>query len=485
MHGVDTAHIRMPPPTATARPDGDFQHIRAEFGLPDGFDPTVLAEAGNAVSRPEDDAALAGDRTDATDIPLVTIDPPGAKDLDQAMYLQRRSGGGYRLRYAIADLGAFVRPGGAIDAQARARGQTLYLPDGTVPLHPPTLSEGAASLLPGEVRPAALWTIDTDSDGLPVSVDVRRAFVRSVVQFDYEGVQADLTRSALHPSIEVLPEFGRLRRALAVERGAVELQMPEQEITCDGDGYWNLGLRLRTDVDAWNAEISLLTGMCAATMMLEAGVGVLRTLPEADPEALSWLRRSVAALGVDWPAGTSPAALLAGLDPARPESLALYAGSTRLLRGAGYTAFDGQAPQAAAHAGIGAPYAHVTAPIRRLVDRFATEVCLAVSGGTEVPDWVRAALPELPSLMGGSDSLAAKVERACLDQVESWVLSDRVGQEFEAVVLRAEESRAEVLLTDPPVLAKCAGDDIQEGTRVMIKLVEVDEVARTVSFEKA
>ncbi|MGH3949612.1 MAG: RNB domain-containing ribonuclease [Pseudonocardiaceae bacterium] len=471
----------MPSPAGSARPSQDFANIRAEFGLPDGFESGALAEAENAVSHARDRAA---DRMDATDIPLVTIDPPGAKDLDQAMHLERRAGSGFRLRYAIADLGTFVVPSGAVDAQARARGQTLYLPDGNVPLHPTVLSEGAASLLPGEVRPAALWTIDTDADGMPVAVDVRRALVRSVGRFDYEGVQAAIDADTVHPSLAALPEFGRLRRRLAVERGAIELQLPEQEITCNGAG-WSLGLRLRTEVDSWNAEISLLTGMSAARVMLDAGVGVLRTLPEADTEVSSWLRRSAGALGIDWPEGGDIAELLAALDPARPESLALYTDSTRLLRGAGYTAFDGSPPEDVAHAGIGGPYAHVTAPIRRLVDRFATEVCLAVSADAEVPEWARAALPDLPSLMGTSDTLAAKVERACLAQVESWVLAELVGSEFEAVVLRAEDGKAEVLLSDPPVLAKCAGADLPEGKRITIKLVEVDAVARTVSFERA
>ena len=105
---------------------------------------------------------------DATDVPLVTLDPPGSRDLDQAVHLAAR-GDGYRVSYAIADVGAFVRPGSAIDAEARRRGQTLYSPDRRTPLHPPVLSEGAASLLPDELGPAVLWTIDLDADGEPVA----------------------------------------------------------------------------------------------------------------------------------------------------------------------------------------------------------------------------------------------------------------------------------------------------------------------------
>ncbi|MTD58123.1 RNB domain-containing ribonuclease [Amycolatopsis pithecellobii] len=459
--------------------DGGFGHLRAEFELPDSFTADVLAEAEAAGVDPRETVG-----EDATDLPLVTIDPPGAKDLDQAMQLSRR-GDGFRVQYAIADLGTFVAPGGPVDREARRRGQTLYLPDGNVPLHPPVLSEGAASLLPGEIRSAVLWTIDLDSRGEPVATRVRRALVRSTEQFDYETVQAALEAGTAHPSITALPELGRLRRELAVRRGAVELQLPEQAVNGGAGDGWALGTRPRNDVDAWNAEISLLTGMAAATMMIDARVGVLRTLPEADDDSIAWLRRSAQALGIEWPDATSVSQLLAGLDPARPESMALYTCTTRLLRGAGYTSFAGELPPSTTHAGIGAPYAHVTAPIRRLVDRFAAEVCLAVSADHDVPEWVRAALPNLPLLMSTSDSLAARVERACIDQVEAWMMAQRIGGTFEAVVLRADEARAEILVEDPLVMGKCAGENLPEGARITVRLTAVDVVKRKVSFERA
>jgi exoribonuclease R len=278
-----------------------------------------------------------------------------------------------------------------------------------------------------------------------------------------------------------LAEFGPLRRALARERGAVELQLPEQEIEPDGDG-WKLVTRPRAEVDSWNAEISLMTGMAAASIMLEARVGILRTLPDPDASAVESLRKSAAALGMSWPAEVSPGAFLAGLDASAPEALALFTDATRLLRGAGYTAFSGSVPEVVTHAGVAAPYTHVTAPLRRLVDRFATEVCLAVSAGQELPGWLSEALPQLPSLMGASDSLASKVERASLDLVEAWVLAGSVGAEFEAVVLRAGEKEAEVFVASPPVLAKCSGDRLPEGERIRVRLDEADPAERRVRF---
>ncbi len=461
----------------TGSADLDFDGIRTEFGLRTSFPAPVLAEAEAAVSK------SFGDRPDLTSIPLVTIDPPGAKDLDQALCLERTSTG-FVVHYAIADLGAFVTPGGALDTEVRQRGQTNYLPDGNVPLHPTLLSEGAASLLPGVVRPAVLWTFTCSAEGVPTAVEVRRALVRSQAQFDYASVQESFDAGNPHPSVAALAEFGPLRRELAKQRGAIELQLPEQEIEPDGEG-WQLVTRPRAAVDSWNAEISLMTGMAAASIMLEARVGILRTLPEPDAAAVAALRKSAAALRVPWPAKVSPGAFLAGLDASRPESLALFTDATRLLRGAGYTAFSGAVPEVTTHAGVAAPYTHVTAPLRRLVDRFATEVCLAVSAGASLPEWLAEALPQLPSLMGASDSVASKVERASLDQVEAWVLAGRVGQEFEAVVLRAGDNEAEVFVSAPPVLAKCAGKRLPEGERIRVRLVEADPGQRRVRFEKA
>ncbi|MDR7300815.1 RNB domain-containing ribonuclease [Haloactinomyces albus] len=459
----------------------DFSAVRAELGLPVEYPAAALSEVEQTVAQPVFDAT----RVDATDLPLVTVDPPGAKDLDQALLIDRRGSRGYRIHYAIADVAAFVPPGGALDAEVRRRGQTLYLPDGNVPLHPTLLSEGAASLLPDQIRPAVLWTIDVDRDAAPVRVDVRRAVVRSVARLDYEGVQQSLNAGIAHPAVALLPEVGRLRREQAVHRGAIELEPPEQQVESDGAGGWRLALRPRLRLEAFNAEISLLTGMCAADIMLESGVGVLRTVPEPEPETIAGLRHSAVGLGLEWSEQQVPAEFLSDLDPTRPEALALHVAATRLLRGAGYTAFDKGAPDKTRHAGIGAAYAHVTAPLRRLVDRYGAEICLAVHAGRDVPDWVHAALPQLPSAMGGSDRMAGQVERMCIAQAQAWTLADRVGEEFTATVLRSsgEGDSGEVFVPDPPVIARCTGDHLVEGQRVWVRLTEADPVRRDVAFE--
>src|SRR4051794_24188821 len=415
---------------------------------------------------------------DATDVELVTLDPPGSRDLDQAVHLAAR-GNGFRVTYAIADVGGWVRLGGALDAETRRRGQTVYSPDRRVPLHPTVLSEGAASLLPGQITPAVVWTLDLDADGELTASDVRRARVRSRAQLDYPGVQAQADAGTLPEPLALLPRVGRLLLERAADRGAIELGTPEQEVQPAPDGGWTLAFRGDLPVETWNAQISLLTGRCAAGLMLDGGVGVLRTLPPARPEDVERLRPLAPALGVDWPEGTRPGAVISGLDAADPRHAAFLEEAATLLRGSGYTAFDGAPPAQPLHAGVAAPYAHVTAPLRRLVDRFGTEVCLALAAGREPGADLRAALPQLPGLMAASDRRTHEVERAVVDATGAWLLPGQEGRRFRGVAV----DEATVVLDMLAVRGRCAGD-LTPGARVEVRLVSADVATRTVRFEE-
>lgn len=198
--------------------------LRTRLGAPKQFPAAVIAEAESAAAHPRLPS------TDVTGIPFFTIDPPGSVDLDQAMHLAKRPSGGYRVHYAIADVAAFVTPGGALDAEAHRRVTTLYFPDGKVPLHPAVLSEGAASLLPGQSRPALVWRLDLDADGRVESAEVRRALVRSRAKLDYATVQEAIDSGTADEALALLKTVGTLREALEVERGGISLNVPEQEV---------------------------------------------------------------------------------------------------------------------------------------------------------------------------------------------------------------------------------------------------------------
>ncbi|WP_030321657.1 RNB domain-containing ribonuclease [Streptomyces flavochromogenes] len=458
--------------------------LRAELAIPEDFPPAVLAEAEAAAKNPRLPAY------DATDLPFFTVDPPTSTDLDQAMHLARRSDGGYRVHYAIADVAAFVTPGSALDTEAHRRVLTLYFPDGKVPLHPTVLSEGAASLLPGEPRPALLWRIDLDAQGRRVATDVRRALVRSRAKLDYATVQKQIDTGTAEEPVALLRDIGRLREALESERGGISLNVPEQEIV-EQDHTYSLGYRAPLPADGWNAQISLLTGMAAADLMTAAGTGILRTLPTAPDGAVARLRRSAQALGVDWPHHVSYADVVRAADPTNPRHAAFLQECTTLLRGAGYTVFtDGHIPTPAVHAAVADEYTHCTAPLRRLVDRYAGELCVAAVAGDEPPEWVRAALPALPDEMADGSRRANTVERESVDIVEAALLRERVGEIFDAYVIDVKEREpavGTVHLDDPAVVARIegGGSRLPLGEWLRVRLAEADPGRAKVLFAPA
>ncbi|MFD0003316.1 RNB domain-containing ribonuclease [Streptomyces sp. NPDC127178] len=456
--------------------------LRTELGVPGSFPPEVLAEAERAAKAP------ALPPSDATDIPFFTLDPPTSTDLDQAMHLSRQ-GTGYRVRYAIADVAAFVVPSGALDQEAQRRVTTLYFPDGKVPLHPELLSEGAASLLPDQDRPAVLWTIDLDGDGRTLAVDVRRALVRSRAKLDYAGVQKQIDEGTAEESPALLKTIGELRERLEVERGGISLNVPEQEIV-ERDHAYELAFRAPLPADGWNSQISLLTGMAAADLMLAAGTGVLRTLPAAPDGAVGRLRRTAHALHIDWPHHVSYAELVRSLDPHRPNHAAFLQECTTLLRGAGYTVFrDGALPDITTHSAVAAPYAHCTAPLRRLADRHTSEICLAAAAGRPIPDWVLMVLDDLPARMAEGTRRAGTVERACVDLVEAALLKDRVGEVFDGWVVEVEERQpalGTVQLESPAIIGRIEGTDaLPLGERIRVRLTQADPEGPKVRFEPA
>lgn len=399
-------------------------------------------------------------------IPFVTIDPPGARDLDQALHLERL-GDGHRLHYAIADVAAFVTPGDEADRHAWEQGVTMYHPDRQEPLYPSIVEQ--ASLLPGEDRPAVVWTLDLDVRGALVRTDVRREQVRSTAQYTY----ADVPETVM----ALLREVGQRRDALERERGGVSLPTPEQEVDADG----TLHYRAPLESEGHNAQLSLLTGMAAADLMIGGGTGLLRTLPPAEPQTLEKLRRIAAALGRDWPDETDYATFIRSLDPFAARDAAILRAATGVLRGAGYVPFrDGLVPPQPRHAALAEEYAHVTAPLRRLADRYATECALAAFAETAVPDWVTSRLDALPGVMAAADKRQSEIERAAVDRAEAKALAPHVGETFAAVAIDA----GHIQLRDPAVRAACDGDP-PLGHEVQARLTEADPATGTVRFTLA
>ncbi|MFC9771938.1 MULTISPECIES: RNB domain-containing ribonuclease [unclassified Pseudarthrobacter] len=485
--------------------------LRTELELPGPYPDDAVKDAEAAV------AALHLPDYDLTAVEFVTIDPASSTDLDQAVFIETDDDGGYHVLYAIADVPAFVAPGGPLDAETRRRGQTFYAPDGRIPLHPEVISEGAGSLLPDQDCSAFVWDFQLDGNAEVTTVGVRRARVRSRAKLSYKGAQADLDAGTATPLLGLLREVGLKRVRLERARNGASLNMPDQEIVQLPDGGYRIAAAPQLPVEDWNAQISLMTGMAAAKIMLDAKVGILRTMPPPDERSLHHFRLQTEALGKPWDGEVGYGEYLRTLDPTDPRQLAIMHSAGMLFRGAGYTAFDGNVPEAAVQAAIGDAYAHTTAPLRRLVDRFVLVTCEALSNGGTVPGWVRDALPTLPEIMAGSDQLASRMERMALDTVEAALLVNHIGQEFDAIVISGSKPQKEngngnnghgngnskngngngngngrngngngssgiIQIADPAVTARCAGE-LESGTKVRVRLVSSDIAAREVHFE--
>jgi exoribonuclease R len=131
---------------------------------------------------------------------------------------------------------------------------------------------------------------------------------------------------------------------------------------------------------------------------------------------------------------------------------------------------------------VGAPYAHVTAPLRRLADRFVNEIVVAVANGQSPPAWARETLPDLPALMAAGEHRARAVERCVLDHLEALVLSSRVGDRLQAVVVDVERDGIVVVVEDPAIRARIPGASAHIGASVSVRVDAVDTKAGTVKF---
>lgn len=454
--------------------------LQSRLSLPREFPAEVAAEAELAAQLPPES------HEDFTEIEFVTIDPPSSQDLDQALQIER-DGDGYLVRYAISDVAHFVRAGTALEAETHRRGQTLYAPSARIPLHPPALSEDAASLLAdGQPRPAMVWEHRLNRDGELTEVSLTRAMVVSRAKLNYEGVQADLDAGRAHPSVELLPEVGLKRQQLEIERGGISLNLPEQEIVEHGH-TWDLEFRALVPVENYNAQISLLTGFAAAQTMLEGKVGILRTLPPAEDWSIAKLRRSVRSLGVEWPTSMPYPEFVRSLSPERPEELAALTKCTMLFRGAGYLSFDGEVPdENLLHAALAAPYAHTTAPLRRLVDRYVLEICHSLLNGIDVPQWAREDLAVLPKEMSDSGRTARAYENGVVDLTEALVMRDRVGQIFTGVLtdVHPKTGVGTVQIPDPAVELRVGAKQKEVGSEIRVRVDKVDVRAGRVTLSR-
>jgi exoribonuclease R len=446
-----------------------LEQIRVQDRVPPMFPPEVLQAAEQAAARPP-----SNDHRDRTDIPFVTLDPEASTDLDQAFAIERDRHD-LRLFYAIADVPWFVRPGDPLDVEAWSRGVTVYLPDGRAPLYPPALSEGAASLLADGDRPAVVFSVRVDGDGEATLDHVERCLIRSRAKLGYETASAaDLP--------EHFDEFAARVQSAEDERGAARVDTPQQEVEPEGGGLFSLVFKPRLSNEDSNAAMSLATNLAVAGVLLRARTGLFRVLAEPDDGAVRHLRFVAKALDLDWPPEMELKTLERTLHDNDPKHAAFMMAVRRSIGGATYAPFeDGVTPW---HSAMAATYCHVTAPLRRLGDRYVLEAILAVVNGDKVPDHCVDAFQRLPETMNKAGNRAAAVERDAIDLVEAVVLRGREGQLFDAVVTNRDDRGVQMQLVDPIVVARVNAHHVEPGDDIRVRLISVEPEARQVHFER-
>jgi VacB/RNase II family 3'-5' exoribonuclease len=414
------------------------------------------------------------DRADWRDRHFVTLDPASSTDLDQAFTIER-AGSDLILHYAIADVGFFVHAGDPLDVEAWRRGTTIYLPDGKASLYPASLSEGAASLLPDVDRPAVVFSVRVDQEGNARLEGAIRATVRSRAKLAYESV----TPADLPPDFAELSD--RIEQAENA-RGAERIDAPEQALEPDVDGRLVLAFRPQLQSEQQNAALSLAANLAIAEALLAHRTGLFRVMAEPDERAVSRLRHTAKALGLVWPKGATLAQFERTLDAGNPRHAAFRAAVRRAGPGASYAPYEpGVLPW---HSAMAATYAHATAPLRRLADRFVIEAALLIANGRPVPDALGASFEMLPKAMATAENRAGQIERAVLDLAEAVMLEGREGARFDAVVTDVDERGARIQLSSPAVVARVDGKGAMPGDAITVELEAADIVNRQVHFRR-
>jgi exoribonuclease R len=445
-----------------------LQAIRRQFKVPASFPAPVLQAADDAARR----APTA--HIDRTDWPFVTLDPAGSTDLDQAFHVEL-AGDDVILHYAIADVAWFVADGDPIDTEAWVRGTTQYLPDGRAGLYPPALAEGAASLLPDGPRPAVVFHVRVDPSGEAKLDGADRAIVHSRAKLAYETVRADQFPAA----------FAELARRIAAaedRRGASRVELPEQEVIAAGNGRYDIAYRPRTAAQDDNKALSLAANLAVADTLYAAGTGLFRVMAEPNGHAEQRLRNTARALGLSWPATSDLRDFERSLDVDGPKQAAMVMAIRRAGGTASYVPYHaGARPW---HSAMAATYAHATAPLRRLADRYVVMAALAIANGQSVPEPIAAAFAKLPPVMARAGETASQIERAVIDLAETVLMSGQVRRTFAAVVTDIDDRGARIQLCDLPVVSRIAAHGVGPGDDVRVRVVSADVPTRTTKFER-
>ena len=409
-------------------------------GIPHVFAHAALAEADAAPV-----VSPAG-REDWRDVPFVTIDPPDAKDHDDAVYAapdpDPRNRGGHIVDVAIADVAHYVRPGSQLDREAEKRGNSVYFPDRVVPMLPERISNDLCSLRPHVDRPALAVRMVIGADGRKRSHSFHRVLIRSAARLHYEQAQLGVsgrTDETTEPIADKIlqPLYAAYRAMLHArdERGPLDLDIPERKIILKSDGMVDrVVMPQRLEAHRLIEEFMILANVAAAETCERAKVPLIyRVHDEPSPEKLNALREFLATLDISLPKGGTLRPdgfnrILARVKGRDVERLV----NEVVLRTQAQAEYS---PENFGHFGLNLRrYAHFTSPIRRYADLIVHRALiralkLGVDGLSDAAD--TRSLAEIAANISATERRAMKAERETADRLIAHFLADRVGAIFD------------------------------------------------------
>jgi ribonuclease R len=425
--------------------------------IPQAFSPAALREAEEA--KP---ATLKG-REDWRDVPLVTIDPPDAKDHDDAVHAQPdpdpNNKGGYIVDVAIADVAFYVRPGSALDRDALTRGNSVYFPDRVVPMLPERISNDLCSLVPGEPRGALAVRMVIGNDGRKRSHSFHRVLMRSAAKLNYAQAQAaidgrpdDTTGPLLDPILKPLYDAYAVVKRARDERDPLDLDIPERKILLKPDGTVDrVIVPERLDAHRLIEEFMILANVAAAEMLEKKDLPLIyRVHDEPTLEKVHNLQEFLKTLDL-------PFAKSGALRPALfNRVLAQVKGhDSEPLVNEVVLRSQAQAEYAAenyGHFGLNLRrYAHFTSPIRRYADLVVHRALIRGLGLGEgaLPETETVeTLSEVAAQISVTERRAMKAERETADRLIAHFLADRIGATFQGRISGVTRAGLFVKLSD-------------------------------------
>jgi len=487
-------------------PEADYEAISWRYRLPTDFPDEVQREAELASAR----SKKPGKRRDLRELAFLTIDPASARDHDDAVCVERAKGaeGPLRLWVAIADVAHFVSPGSALEREAEKRGNSVYLPDRSIPMLPHALSSEACSLVPNEDRLVLVAELVVAKDGSIAERKFHRGVIRSRARLSYEQA-AVVMEGGKDPAVDSdlatpLRDLGRVAERLRkrrVREGSIELELPEPVLELDADGMATGSVRASRTIAHRSIEEAMLAANRGVAGWLDGlDVPVPHRVHEAPAEdALRTLARLLVRFGLLPSAEASEefaprkiAKAVAGA-VGKPFERLVHWTALRSMQQARYS------PTSLGHYALGFEhYLHFTSPIRRIADLAVHRAMHRVleSGGRGAADAHDKVVERVCVRASVRERVAQQAERAALRMKQCALVESLVGDVFEGRISGLTEKAIFVTLDDPYVdgalevsslgsgfelssdglslVAPRSGDKLEMGNAITVRVESVD-----------